>query len=222
MDYQQEQKRIRVARAVYLSYVEGLEQNEIAERLDVSQTAVSNYLNDEATEVLHEHLREHAAHIRLSTLEELRNQLQDAIDRANGAEELTEDWDTGEDGQVETVVDMDEDGRITNREPLPSGFSLEPDYDARADARKEIREILKDMQEVAGVSDTFAFEFSPGGDGGQRVEINTSVFGDESEDESDDEASTDGGEPETYNPDNADTADNAGGTDNTDNTDISW
>lgn len=223
MDYQQERRRVRVSRAVYLSYVEDLDQNEIAERLDVSQTAVSNYLNDPELGELHEHIKEHAAYIRLSAVDVLKEQLTDALAREKAAEEVTEDWAPDEEGRVETVDEVDDDGRVTDRTPLPEGYVIEADEEVRAEARKETREILQDMLDIVEPGGDHTVELATGGDGAS-FEISTSMHESAHEEEDDDAgdragASTDGGTNADGDPEDEDDA--TAGADDGD-VDIGW
>lgn len=138
----------RASRALYLAYVEGKTQQEIADSLGVTQPAVSKYINEPPGDELKEELEKQALDIRRISEIILRGQLQAAQERAIGAETLSEDWG---DGDIRTARITDEDGKLIERKPIPEGFEMDDDHDARADARSEVRDILEGLQAVTGM-----------------------------------------------------------------------
>lgn len=171
IDKTAEGKAKRASKAVYLKYVEGLTQNEIAERLDVSQTSVSKYLNEEPGEEVKEDLQQQAIQTRMMTWETLTRQLQAAHERAQDAEKVTPDWDNED--NITFVTTRDAEGNIKDRFPLPDGYSVDADHEAQSDARKEIREILDAMQTVTGTPDA-KIEISQPTDNDTGFQITTS------------------------------------------------
>lgn len=169
---------LRAAEAVYLTYAEGLTQSEIADRLGVSQSAVSQMLHKEPGSSVQDEITTQAAHTHQLTWMELTRQYRTVIERATTAMELTEDWG---DGEIQTADIRDDDGQVVERIPIPDGFSLGPDHEARADAEKEIREILDQMKTLTGGSDTFSFEFES--QDSTDVEITTSVYSEDDTEE---------------------------------------
>lgn len=140
----------RAAEAVYLHYVEGLTQQAIAEELGVAQSTVSDDINSAPGEEVRKELQQQATQTRLLAWETLKRQLQTAHNRAASATDVEAEW--GEEVQSSTI--HDDDGQIVDVVPIPQGHSVEPDHDARADARKEVRAIIDAMRTVTGAAET--------------------------------------------------------------------
>lgn len=156
-------KAIRESKAIHLWYTTEMTQKEIAEEIGVGRDTISRYVNSEPSQEVQELLEEEAAQVRIVALNELRQQLREAGEKARSAEKPIKVW-TDESGHLNVNDKVNpETGEITGKYPVPSDMEMGPDEEARYYARGEIREILDQMAELVGAKSPQEIEMSGGG-----------------------------------------------------------
>lgn len=154
----------RVRKAVEWKFTRGWTNKRIADELGVTPKTVSQYLNDPPDELADpiEHFKDELA---FSTFERLRSQLQEANRRARTAESPDKVFEFDEDGDLVTET-IHFEGGGSKLVPKVKGMEMTPDHKVRAAARREEREIIAMLWELAGVEppDEMAVEHSTDGD----------------------------------------------------------
>lgn len=153
----------RARKAIEYRFVRGWSNKEIAEELDVAETTVSEYVNDPPEELQEplEHLKEDLV---LATTSRLREQLQQAEQRARTAEKPQKVFATDDDGNLIADEIPLEDGGTT-WVPRVDGMELGPNHSVRAAARQEERQIIEMLWNLAGVEEPDKIEHSGGIEG---------------------------------------------------------
>lgn len=143
-------RKHRVRRAIHLYWTRDLTQAEIAERLGVSQPKVNEYIHESPqSEAVQEQLEDVAVTTRFIAVQKLREQLRTAGERARTAEKPVAVW-TDDDGNLTVRDQMDEDGEVVDKYPVPDDMEMGADEERRYYGRQEVREILDQLTELTG------------------------------------------------------------------------
>lgn len=154
-----------------------MDQAEIAEELGVTQGTVSKYINSEPSQEVQEMIDWRASQVRLTAMEELRQQLKEAGERSRTAEKPVKIYEN-ENGELE-VDDVEIDDGYTKKIPVVQDMELLPDQETRYYARKEAREILDQMAELVGAKEADQVELTGEGGGGIIINMDDGENGDE-------------------------------------------
>lgn len=164
-------REMRVQKALYWYWTRDLSQAEIGEKLGVSERKVREYVNEAPqSQAVQEQLADLEAQVRYVAAEELREQLQAAGERARSAETPVKIWQD-ENGELVVQDKRNDDGEIEGRYPVPQGFEMGPDEQARFYGRSEVRDILDLLTDIVGAKAAERHEVDMSGD----VSMNHSV-----------------------------------------------
>jgi len=157
---EQQGQHYRARKAIEWKYTRGWTNRRIAEELDVTEQTVSGYINHPPEE-LQEPIRHFKKELTAATFSRLQEQLAEAGRRAREAE------------RPERVFEYDENGDLVAEEihfenggskwvPKVKGMEMQPDAEQRAYARREEREIIQMLWNLAGVEEPEEVEVSGG------------------------------------------------------------
>lgn len=155
-------KAMRETKAIHYYFCRDMTQQEIADELDVTRQTVNEYINSEPSEEVQEIIDERAGQVRVMAVEELRQQLREAGERARTAEKPVKIYENAH-GEVEVKDIRDETGEIIKKVPKTQDIDLLPDEETRYYARKEARDILDQMCELVGAKEPQEVDVSGGG-----------------------------------------------------------
>ena len=163
-------KKNRVQKALYWYWTQDYSQQEIADKLGVSQRAVSNYVREAPTsDAIQKRLDDLETQVRYAAIEDLRSQLKEAS-RRETAEKPVKIWQD-EDGNLCVNDKRDDSGQVIDRYPVPQDFELGADEQARFYARSEKREILDLLTDIVGAKAAERQKIEHSGDGGGPIEM---------------------------------------------------
>lgn len=141
----------RRAVAIHWNWTTEYTTEEIASALGVTTRTVKNYLSEGPSDAVKTAMDNVEAEVRMVAVAELKDQLQRAGHRSRTAEAPVKVWP--DDGHL-NVVDVTNDmGQIMKRYPLPDGFTMGADDEARFYARQEVRDILDQLVEITGAAE---------------------------------------------------------------------
>lgn len=153
----------REATAIHMYFCRDMTLPEIADKIDVSKSTVSRYINSEPSQEVQSLIAEQAAEVRIASMQELRTQLREVGTRARSAEKPVKVWTDGDgDLRVNDKVNP-ETGDLVGKYPVPHDMEMGPDQQARYYSREEAREILEHMEQLVGAREPEQVEVSGGG-----------------------------------------------------------
>lgn len=179
-------KKFRVQKAQFWHWTRDLTQDEIGEKLGVSEQTVREYIREAPTsEAIQEQLERTETEVRYIAIEELRQQLREAGEEKRTAETPVKVW-TDDDGHLAVEEEHDEDGRIIGRYPVPADVEMGADTKVRYFRREEIREVLDLLTDIVGAKAAERHKHEHTGEGGGPIEyevtrkvVSTDEFSDE-------------------------------------------
>jgi len=163
---------VRRTKAIHWSWTTEYTHEQIASALGVTRRTVENYLADGPTDDVKEKMDHVEGEVRMIAVAELKSQLQAAGHRSRSAENPVKVWP--EDGSLHVVDVRDpETGRVEDKYPLPEGFEIDADKEARFYARQEVREILDQLVDLVGAAEPDKQEIEHSGQVDQSVELDS-------------------------------------------------
>lgn len=168
-------KTYRVRTAIHRHFLTDDTDEEIAEDLGVSTRTIQKYVHSPPAEEARELLQDQAVTTRIAAWEELKRQLREAGERSRTAEKPIKIWP--DDGEVRFTDVRNEAGEILERIPIPEGFEMGADEEARFYGRHEAREIIELMADLtgAGEPETIRLEGDLGVEHSGEVEASLSI-----------------------------------------------
>ena len=142
----------RVKKALYWHWTKDWDQEEIADKLGVSQPKVSEYISEAPTSpAVQNALDTLESEVRFIAAQKLRDQLIEAGERAASAEKPVKVWPDPVTGELKVKDKRDpETGELTGRYPIPADFEMGIDQQGRFYGRSEVREILDLLTDIVG------------------------------------------------------------------------
>lgn len=143
----------RQTQAIHLHFTTNLTNREIADRLDVHETTISGYLNDDYADQVTEMVERQRSQVMMESLRVLKEQLRDLHDQMDEVQVEKEDADMevkvyrDDEGNVVYDTYTDENG-VEQMFKVPQRYEVQPDDQARYFRRSEWREISRDIREV--------------------------------------------------------------------------
>lgn len=144
-------KRHRVTRAIHDHFLTDKSWEEIADDLGVEPRTARMYVNEPPAEEVQEIIQSQATSTRIAAWEELKRQLREAGQRSRTAEKPVKIWP--DDGSVHVSDVVNDRGEVVDKIPIPEGFEIGPDEEARFYGRHEAREILEMMIDLVGAAE---------------------------------------------------------------------
>ena len=148
----------RARKAMELKWTRDMTNKEIADELDVRPKTVRRYLNDPPEE-----LKEPARHFKQQlvqgTVELLRQQLAEVRERAETAEQPSKVFATDDNGELLTK-EIHLEGGATKTVPVVEDMEFAPNHEVRTYARKEARQIIQMLWNLAGAEEPDQIEHS--------------------------------------------------------------
>lgn len=142
-------KQHRIRKALHWHWTTDMTQEEMADKLGVSQGKVSKYIREAPTsKAVQDQLETMEAEVRFIAVKELREQLKAAGSRARSAEKPVKIWENAN-GDLH-VVRKKEGDKVVDRYPIPWDFELGVDEKGRYFGRQEVREILDLLTDIVG------------------------------------------------------------------------
>lgn len=138
--------------AIHWWWTTEYDREEIADALGVRKQTISRYLNSEPGKEVEEQLADIKAEVRLVAIEELKDQLRRAGHESKTAETPVAVW-TNENGDLLVQDQVDDDGNVVDRFPVPNTFDMGDDKKARYYRREEVREILDQLCDLVGAKE---------------------------------------------------------------------
>lgn len=143
-------KKNRIQKALYWYWTKDLTQEEIGEKLGVSQQKVAEYVRESPqSEAIQERLEDLETQVRYAAVEQLREQLKSAGARAESAEKPVKVWEDNH-GNLCVKDKSNDDGEIVDRYAVPFDIEMGADEKARFYGRSEVREIIDLLTDIVG------------------------------------------------------------------------
>lgn len=146
-------RKWRQTQAIHLHFTTNMTNREIAEKLDVHETTISGYLNDDYAEEVNEMVETHKSQVMMESLRVLKEQLRDLHDQMREVEVEREEAEVevkiyrNDEGEVQYDTFTDDNGQ-EQMYKVPQGYEVEPDGQTRYFRRSEWREISRDIRDV--------------------------------------------------------------------------
>ena len=144
---------IRRTMAIHWHWTTEYTNEQIADALGVTPQTIRAYLKAGPNEEVKEQVANLEAEVRTTAVMELKQQLKAAGHRSRTADKPVEIWQN-DDGDLFVQEKRDEDsGELIDRYPIPDGYDLLPDEQARFYAREEVRNILEQLTDLVGAAE---------------------------------------------------------------------
>ena len=141
----------RRAVAIHWNWTTKYTTEEIASALGVTPQTVRRYVTEGPGEEVRNVIKDVEAEVRLIAVQELKEQLRVAGDRARSAEKPVKIYETGDGVEVKDITN--DEGEVIKRVPVVQDYQLLPDEEARYYARSEAREILDQLADLVGAGE---------------------------------------------------------------------
>lgn len=160
--------------AIHWEWTTEYSRERMATALGVTPQTIRKYLDEGPNEEVREQMAGVEQEVRLVAVRELREQLKAAGHRSRTAEAPAKVWQ--EDGDIKVYNQTDDMGETVKRIPVPEGYDLMPDEEARYYARSEVRDILDQLTDLVGAGEPETVEVEHSG-----IVINTEAPEDDGE-----------------------------------------
>lgn len=160
--------------AIHWAWTTEYTPEEIGKALGVTGRTVEKYLKEGPGEAVQEQLANVESEVRLIAVRELKQQLRAAGHESRTAEAPVKIYQD-DDGDLIVEDDVDDDGTVVDRFPVPVDLEMGADQTTRYYRREEVRTILDLLTDIVGAKAAEQHEVTGEGGGPLEVVINDSI-----------------------------------------------